>query len=154
METPSGTILTGNTIPALSAANSGVLTDTDMVVGSQSLWYPTRQFFAPEFLHYELTAMIDGVQVTYSDDVSSGLSPANDPGGPVRIMFQAARVDPGTAQEDDRTIGPWRDFVGTKSGEEETLNLDDGTGFRFLLIFNRMMTPDIVVTGLTVFFKG
>ena len=154
METPGGTILTGNTIPALSAANSGVLTDTDTVVGSQSLWYPTRQFFAPEFLHYELTAMIDGVKVTYSDDVSSGLSPANEPGGPVQIMFQAARVDPGTAEEDDRTIGPWRGFVGTNSGEEETLNLDDGTGFRFLLIFDRTMTQDIVVTGLSVFFKG
>ena len=69
-------------------------------------------------------------------------------------MFQAARINQATRVAEPGSLGPWRNYVGTDSGQSDTLNLDGGNGVRFLLIFNRTITEDIAVTRVSIFCRG
>jgi len=150
--------LLGSTLPAATTQNVSQLLDRDDVVGSESLWYATRQIFPPEFLRYELQVVEDGVQVVYSDDASwtSSFGPNVGVAGssaPVQFLIQGARVNPTTGQVDASTIKPWRQFVGPKSGQM-SLDGDDATGYRFQLIFNLGLGKNVVVRKLLVYFKA
>ena len=138
------------------------------MVGARSRWFPTRQFFNPEYLHYEVVAEIDGQETTYSDNPAIGL-PANNSSLPLQVLFQGATVDPTSRLANPETIGPWRFFVGSRSGRSgpdaettESLNVIDtngdekgvGNGFRFLLLFDRGVNANTVVKSVTVWFRA
>ncbi len=142
-------------IPAYqSSTMSGPLNDRDSQTGSRSTWYGTARIFPPDWLYYRLEVDLDGngtVDAVFSDDPAQG-APANSPTGPVRIMFQGARVS-ATTNEPTNTPGPWRDFVNGNAGPF-SINTDGATGFRFLLLFNRGMNPNAVVKRLTLRYRG
>ena len=153
LETPNGNPNPGATIPPSVAQNSGVLTDRDLVVGSQSLWYSIGRAV---FQRYEIDATIDGVAVTFSDNSSFGTL-ADDPNGPLYVRFQAARVDPATRRATPGTLGPWRRFLNAPRPSPlitDTINHDGGDGFRFALFFNKAVAQDIRVTGVSVFYEA
>ncbi len=146
-----------NNVPVFSGAvNSGTLNDRDSVSGSRSLWRSSGLVFPPSWVRYELQVDTDGdgvVDRLYSDDssVSGSIGPANDPLGPVRVLFQGARVN--AANEPDvATIRPWREFVNDSVGQG--INGDAATGFRFELLFNNDLFPNAVVRRLTVIVRG
>ncbi len=153
LETPDGNTDPGNTIPPAGPRNVSVLTDLDTVVGAQSLWYSTGLVTPPTFLRYEVDATIDGQQLLFSDDPNVSNLVADDPSGPLRVLFQAGRVDRTTRVADPGTLGPWRSHVGTRPGSPEALDVDRGNGLRFALIFNRSAASEIAVTRVSVFFS-
>ncbi len=145
---PNGSMI-GTVVPPASDQNVGVLSDSDKLSGAQSRWYASRQFFPPSWLRYEVEALIDNVKVVYSDDPAVGQLAQN---GPVNFYIQGARVSP-TGDPDSSTIKPWRKYVG-QFASEPSIELDDATGFRFQILFDKNVAQDIRVTKVTVFFRG
>lgn len=137
---------------SLDATNVGRLSDVDDQVGFASLYYSTRQVFAPRFLHYVVRARIGNTDVVFSDDPTR-FNPANQPGAPLRVLFQGALVNPSTNQPEG-TPGPWRDFVngdGPRAGA--SINQDGATGFRFMMLVDRTVESQVRVQSVEVFFE-
>ncbi len=164
LETPNGggPSLLPNTVPAATANSVGVLSDSDLQVGDQSRFYPTRQLFKPTFLRYEVRAKLDGQDVFYSDDPSwtgpSGfraMGPAIGMGSAVQVYFQGAQVQATTGQVDPATIGDWRRYVGRFApAGEGVLDDDDATGYRFLVLYDLAVSASIEITRVTVYFEA
>ncbi len=132
--------------PSLPTSAVGPLLDRDTWTGMQSKWYaanPPANFRAPVWQRYVLTARIGGQSVQFSDDPASG-NPTALPGQPVQLFVQGARVD--ANREPLGTPGPWRSRVAD-------LNNDQATGVRFLLLFDRSMQSDVVVTSVAIDFE-
>lgn len=146
----------GATIPAATTENIGPLTDTDVIVGSQSKFYTTGQLFPPTFVRYELQIENNGSLQIYSDDATwlggqhQGLAGV---GSPVRILFQGGEVDPTSGAVDPSSVGPWRQYVGA-FGANTSLNNDQATGYRFQILFDRAVSQTAVVKKVTVFFRS
>lgn len=142
----------GTAQPAFNAAtNAGPLTDRDPLSGGMSKWRSSGRFFPPQWLRYELDVDLDGngsIDVTFTDSGAAGTVKANDPAGPVRILFQGARLNQAGTEPLPGVLPTWRDGVGSTAGAG--INLDSVTGFRFQLLFNRTLFPDVVVRGLRV----
>ncbi|MBL8729161.1 MAG: hypothetical protein JNM25_12060 [Planctomycetes bacterium] len=146
-------VFTGTAVPAYNAANNaGLLIDRDALSGSMSKWRSSGRFFPPQWLRYELDVDLDGngsVDTTFTDSGLPGTMKASDPNGPVRILFQGARLNQAGDAPLPGVLPIWRDGIGSGSGPG--INLDSVTGFRFQLLFNRTMFPDTVVRGLRVY---
>lgn len=111
MESPQP-ILGGLSVPALTAADVGLLGDSDARTGLRSIWLPvTVADEARVMVRYELNALWNGVTTVFSDDPAIGPG-LDDPNGPIVMRFQSARRD-ANGQPDLATIGPWRRFFGT-----------------------------------------
>ncbi len=135
-----------------SSVHSGTLTDSDPYSGQTSVWRSSGRIFPPQWLRYELDVDTDGngtVDITYTDTGEPGTQKANDPNGPLIIMFQGAALPQSGTEPIPGTIGPWREGVGTGGGSG--INQDSPLGFRFDMTFNRAMFPNCVVRGLRVY---
>ncbi len=143
----------GTTVPTYNAGvNAATLTDGDPFSGCTSLWRSSGLIFPPQWVRYELDVDTDGngtVDVTYTDTGDVGTVKANDPNGPVIVLFQGASFTQASNEPTAGTIGPWRDGVGTTAGTG--INADSPLGFRFNLTFNRAAFPNCVVRGLRVY---
>ncbi len=153
LEAPgSGVNFFGTGTPAFVAgANNGVLTDTDSASGCTSTWRSSGQFFPPIWLRYELDVDTDGdgtIDITYTDATLAGPK-ANDPNGPVVILFQGARLNQAGTQPLPGEAKPWREGIG--SGAGPGIGLDSPTGFRFMLTYNQGLAPNLVVRALRVY---
>lgn len=137
--------------PFVQADNTGVLTDRDGLSGDQSKWRGTGLIFPPTWLRYELDVdpLGDGNIVTYTDSGDPGTQKANDPNGPVVILFQGARLNQAGTTPIEGTIKPWREGIGNGAGPG--IQQDAVTGFRFLMIYNTAAFPNQVVRALRVF---
>jgi len=135
-----GTILGATPGPS----SLGTLVDQDTWTGQVSRFYPASSGFAASWLHYRLDTEVDGVPVTYSDDPLA-YRPAAGPGLPVQIWFQGATIN---AQGEVLVApGPWRPFV-------QDLDLDRANTFRFMVLFDRSISQDVVLKDLTVTQQG
>jgi hypothetical protein len=148
--TPPPITALGTTEPPAADNNVGILVDKDSLAGAQSRWYATRLVFPPDFLRYEVEAIVDNNPIKYSDDARIG--PLADVGQAVRFHVQGARVNATTGLPDPLTIKPWRKHVGDYDALR--LNGDDATGFRFMLTFDRTVGTNIVVKKVSVFYRG
>ncbi|MBL8755199.1 MAG: hypothetical protein JNK15_17980 [Planctomycetes bacterium] len=141
------------TVPAFNAANnSGALNDRDSLSGDLSIWRSSNQVFPPVWLRYELEVDSDGngtADLFFTDSGEAGTVKANDPNGPVVILFQGATMNQAGNAPLEGTIRAWREGVGTGAGPG--IAQDSVTGFRFLLNYNRAAFPNQVVTALRVF---
>ena len=134
----------GVTIPVARSENVGPLTDTDAVVGSQSLWYSSGQTTAPTWVRYEVEAIVDGVPQRYSDDPTRGALAGT--GEAVQFLVQ------GRDNQGPPVVAPWRSFVGAAHGSP-SLDADSATDFRFALLFDRSVAQQVVVSRVRVFFQ-
>lgn len=141
------------TVPAYNASiHSGPLTDRDAVSGDLSKWRGTGQVFPPTWLRYELDVDLDGngtIDITYTDRGDPGDVKANDPSGPVIILFQGATMNQAGTAPLPGTLKPWREGIGNGSGPG--IQQDGVTGFRFSLLYNVTSFPNQVLRGLRVF---
>jgi hypothetical protein len=141
------------TVPAFNAAtNVGPLTDRDATSGDLAKWRGFNQVFPPTWLRYELEVDTDGngtTDITYTDTGEPGTQKANDPLGPVVILFQGATLNQAGNAPEPGTIKPWREGIGTGAGPG--IQQDAVTGFRFSLSYNRTAFPNQVVKALRVF---
>jgi len=138
-----------NALPPIGAQNIGELTEVDTRVAFQSRFYPVGHPFAPEYVRYEIVAVIDGQPVTFSDDLSIGV-PARAGFGPLEAFWQGATVDGnGILTESDLSSRPWRSLVGGPTG----LNADGRNAFRFQLIVDRTNGQVVEIDSVKVVFR-
>ena len=137
-------------VPPPTADNVGPLTEVDDLVSMRSLFYSTGLIFGPAFSHYKIEATVDGVPVVYSDDPAvSNLEAGNL--SPVRVLFQAANLDVVTGEVLD--LRPWRTSV--RSSSTQTGIASDGyNGYRFSLLFNRVLATNVTIDRLTVVYQN
>ena len=146
-----GTGALGNVAgPPLGSDNFGLLRDRDSWTGMRSTWYPSPGVNGePHWRNYVLRATVGGAPVVYSD-LASIYNPAFGIGVPIQLYVQTAWID---AQGNPKSApGPWRRFVGD-DGPLPGLNADRGNGFRFLVLFDRSVTRDLTLTGLSLSYR-
>lgn len=136
--------------PPLAAENVGVLTEQDELVSFRSNFYSTEQAFGPEYIRYEITALVDNNPMVFSDDISRG-TPARA-GQPLRAFFQAATVDLATGAADLQSLRPWRQSVGSFGGEASLAD-DSLNGYRFLLVIDRSLGQTVVVQSVKLVYR-
>ncbi|HEX6811055.1 MAG TPA: Ig-like domain-containing protein [Planctomycetota bacterium] len=146
----------GTATPTFNPAiHSGPLTDRDTGSGCTSTWRTSTLIFPPTWLRYELDVDQDGdgvIDTTYTDSGLPGTFKANDPNGPVVILFQGTRLNQaGTEPLPGEPIRPWRDGVGSGPLQGQGINVDSSTGFRFMMTYNTGLFPNLVVRALRVF---
>jgi hypothetical protein len=141
------------TVPAyVPTDNRGPLNDRDAQSGDLSKWRGTNLIFPPTWLRYELDVDTDGdgvADITYTDSGDPGTQKANDPAGPLVILFQGAKIDQTGTQPIPGTIRGWREGIGIGAGPG--IQQDSVTGFRFTITYNRLGFPNQVVKALRVF---
>ena len=136
-------------LPPATAANVGTLAETDDLVGCRSKFYPTGLVSGPTYLRYEVRATVGGVPTVFSDDPAVSATPAQV-GAPVRILLQAADLDPTTGQP--LLLRPWRTSVISSPGQIG-IAADGLNSFRFMLVVDRTVAPQVVVTRVVVVFS-
>ena len=125
--------------------NVGTLVDRDAWSGVQSTFYRAASFGTPDWLHYRISATVNGQAVVYSDDPAN-FNPANRPGSPVWIFVQGAQLDGSGAPT---RIGPWRDRVDGAAG----LDGDEAQAARFLILFDASVGVTVDVARVEVVFR-
>jgi hypothetical protein len=141
----------GVVIPAADANNFGTLdenNETDPVTGVQSLWYSTERLFPPEYIRYEIEAVVGGVPRVFSDDAAIGEQPRLSV-TPVVFYLQTAQVNT-KLEPEPGTVSRWLTTM-------DEMNLERGNGFRFVLLLDRSIlgpATSLEVKKLTVRFKG
>ena len=141
----------GTTEPPATTDNLALLTEKDAKSGAQSLWYNTRLTFPPEWLRYEIDAVVDSVPRKFSDDPSIPGAVLAGPGEPVQFLVQGANLD-ARGIPDPNSISAWLTYVGSFKASETSLNDRSPNGFRFVLLFDLGKT--VVVKKLTLFYKS
>jgi hypothetical protein len=143
----------GQTQPPASTQNVANLRDVDhdTVVTMRSKWYPTRQVFPPDYLRYEVMAMVGSSPIRFSDDPTKGVLATT--GQAVRFYVQGGDLD-ANGKVIPESIRPWRRLVGSFSTSERSLNEDSITAFRFILQFDRSVNQSIVGTQVAVFYRA
>jgi len=150
--TPSVGLL-GTCEPLAAARNVAALTETDAKVGCQSLWYSTRELFAPEFLRYVIKAKVNDQPVSYSDDPLLALPLAKD-GEAVEFYVQGADLDV-LGKPLPNTISEWMKYVGSSSSNQgRSLNDVSKSNYRFQLIFNKTGGRKVQVDSVTIYYKS
>ena len=128
--------------------------DTDDLVTVRSLWYAASLLFPPDFLRYEVHALVDGNPVIYSDDPNVGVL-ANGVSVPVRFQVQGAKLerDPtGKLNPKPLTaVPPFRDYVGPVDPPALSLFDDGATGYRFELTLDRSFKQSVEIQKVIVF---
>lgn len=150
--TPTPSML-GTCDPVAAARNVAPLTETDTKVGSQSLWYATREIFPPEFTRYVIKATVNDVPITYSDDPALGFPLAKD-GEAVEFYVQGADLDV-LGKPVPNTVSEWMKYVGSSSSNQgRSLNDVSKGNYRFQLVFNRSGGRTVKVDSVTIFYKS
>jgi hypothetical protein len=126
------------------------LQEVDTRTGFRSTFYSTGQPFGPEFVRYEVHALVDGVPVVFSDDPSIGV-PARFGQAPIEISLQAGSVDLATGQVDPVTIQPWRAAV--VGGVVPGLADDALNGFRYQIVLDRTGGQQVQIDRVIVVFR-
>lgn len=152
MPTAPSPALLGNTVPSASTKNVDSLRESDNASGFQSKWYSTRLLFAPTYQYYVVQATDGASTLTYSDDAARGIFAGYGQGQPITVLVQGAKVNATTGVPEPTSIGPWRQYVGPFNGGNN-LNADGPTGFRFLVLVNRAVAPNLVLKKFTVGFR-
>ncbi|MBK8096457.1 MAG: hypothetical protein IPK26_05075 [Planctomycetes bacterium] len=151
LEVPAGqTASAPQALPALTADNVGVLAEQDELVSFRSNFYSTQQAFGPEFGRYEITALVNGSRVVFSDDTSRG-TPARA-GQALRAFFQAVTVDLSTGVADQQSLRPWRQNVGSFGGEASLAD-DALNGFRFLIVLDRSLGQTVEIESVKIVYR-
>jgi hypothetical protein len=141
-----------NVVPAVLAQMVGELTDEDARTGLLTTWYPVPLLLDPSYHRYEIEVRQNGATVLYSDDPARGTwARPGDPSVPVWAAFQAALVDARTGLPLDEPR-PWRAVVGQHRGQDG-MTPDRGSGYRFQLVLNRALAPDLAVLAVRVYFN-
>ncbi|HEX6811056.1 MAG TPA: Ig-like domain-containing protein [Planctomycetota bacterium] len=136
-------------LPAATTDNVATLGERDEVVACRSNFYSTGEIFGPQYVHYEIHAVVDGVPTVFSDDPAISTTPAL-PGAPVRALWQAATLDLVTLEPSD--IRPWRTSV--RSSLTQTGIASDGlNGFRFMLMVDRTFAENITIDKVIVLYR-
>lgn len=143
--------------PAPTPQNVGLLRAIDYtpVTVARSRWYAAQTLFPPTWLSYVIKAKVDGIPVTYSDDIKKfpGSKKAKS-GEAVVFLIQSTDVD----VKSGKPIGKFTPWV---EGEAKPLNGFSGkvgNGFRFIIRFDRSKTASgkgsIEVDSVRVFYRG
>jgi hypothetical protein len=130
--------------------NVTALQEVDTRTGFRSNFYSTGQPFGPEFVRYEVHAVVDGVPVVFSDDPTIGV-PARFGQAPIEISLQAGAVDLVTGAVDPGSIQPWRPSV--VSGGGTGLADDALNGFRFQIILDRTGGQQVQIDSVKVIYR-
>jgi len=136
-------------LPPATATNVGTLAETDDLVGCRSTFYSTGLLSGPTYLRYEVHAIVGGVPAVFSDDPGVSMTPAQV-GAPVRILLQAADLDLTTGQP--LQLRPWRTSVISSPGQIG-IATDGLNGFRFMLVVDRTVAPQVVVDKVVVVYS-
>jgi hypothetical protein len=142
----------GTTIPSKPPVVRFDPKDRDKLVSVSSLWYPTNLLFRPEFLRYEIEALVDGKPVTFSDDPRA--RPLAGGAGPLlRFTVQGATLTIGTngkfVPKSGTTVTPWLPYVGPFSNP--SLFSSGKNGYRFELTIDHSLGKAVVVKKIAVF---
>jgi hypothetical protein len=153
----------GNTIPSSPPVANIDPADFDNEVAIRSTWYPASLLFPPDFVRYEIEAVIDGVDVLYSDNPNhsdptfGGL--AHGPTSPIQFTVQGAQLEYDATQKlvpkPNTAIGPFRKYVGSAPANsgDKALSDDGATGYRFELALDRSLGKSVEIKAITVFWK-
>ena len=113
--------------------------------------------FGPEFVRYEIDALVDGNPMVFSDDPSVGTPALEGSGSALVLYVQGIDIDITTGEPDpDRDPYNWRKYVGDfgLSQGEPGLNSDATLGFKFLLLRDSSVSTDVVVQELRVIYQS
>jgi hypothetical protein len=138
-------------LPVASAENVGQLVEQDATSGFVSTFYSTDQAFGPEFVRYEITAIVGGQTVVYSDDPNVGL-PAQPGTAPIRAYWQGGSMDLVTGQVDLARLGSWRASVGPFV-PGNSLAVDGLNAFRFLIVIDNGLGVQVEIDSVKVVFR-
>lgn len=139
--------------PAATANNVATLVEVDDQSGFRSTFISTGQPFGPDFVRYEITAIVDGVPTVFSDDPTVG-APARFGApwlAPIEIRLQAATMDLVTNQVDANSIRPWR--INVASGNDPSLADDGLNAFRFQIVIDRSRGQQVVIDQVKVVYR-
>lgn len=137
--------------PTAGPNNVGPLLETDTRTGFQSRFLSTGQPFGPEFARYEITALVDGNTVVFSDDPAVGV-PARPGLAPIEALWQGATMDLATNQVIELSEGPWRTQVGNHSADP-ALNDDGKNAVRFLILLDRTNGVAVEIVSVKVVYR-
>ena len=140
---------TGVTNPPATASNVATLQEQDPVTGIQSGWYASGTTSSRVWQRYELAAAVNGTSVIFSDDPLVGTPAA--PGQAVQFYVQGALIEPATGQPQPGTETPWLRTVGPFA--VPSLSQNAANGIRFLVLFDRSVASQIVVSKVDVIFQ-
>jgi hypothetical protein len=139
----------GQMEPPVQASNVGVLTDQDQIIALQSQFLSINEVFPPEWVGYEIDAVIDGRPTLYRDDTPGARA--------VPFTEAVGFVVQGTGEAGGGPApptAPWRQFVGPFDGGAGNLNADAANYFRFQLILNRARASTIVIRRVTLCYRS
>ncbi|MBK8097509.1 MAG: hypothetical protein IPK26_10395 [Planctomycetes bacterium] len=112
----------GTTLPPITGSDQGPLLDRDARSGLRSTWLAVGAPGANAVLErYELTLLVNGSPVTFSDDPAFGPALA-DANGAIVARFQSTLADAGNNPDPTR-VGPWRTDCG-RAGQVDNCNRD------------------------------
>jgi hypothetical protein len=153
----------GNTIPSGPPVASIDPTDFDNDVAIRSTWYPASLLFPPDFVRYEIEAVVDGVPVLYSDDPNTSdpafVGLAHGPTSPIQFTIQGAQLEYDATQKlvpkPNTAISAFRKYVGSAPANSgaKALSGDGATGYRFELALDRSLGKSVEISAITVFWK-
>jgi hypothetical protein len=136
-------------LPAATASNVATLEETDEVVACRSKFYSTGLIFGPQYVRYEIHALVDGVPTVFTDDPALPGVPAL-PGAPVRALWQSATLDLVTG--DPLLVRPWRTAV-RSTATQPGIASDGLNGFRFMIMVDRALAQTITIDSVTVLYR-
>ncbi|MFN3241379.1 MAG: Ig-like domain-containing protein [Planctomycetota bacterium] len=138
------------TVQPAAARTVGELLERDLRVACQSTFYATGLPLPPRFVRYQIDALVDGQQLSFSDDPQVSPMMAG-PGAPLRAVFQAATEDPATGAF--AVVGPWRPRVGSTQFEPGVQS-DQGNAVRFRVVVDRAFAQQVVVQRVTIVYEN
>ncbi|MCA8968124.1 MAG: hypothetical protein KDC95_00020 [Planctomycetes bacterium] len=134
--------------PPLRPDNIGTLAMDDEERRSVAVtkFYDTEQWYAPEFVRYELDATIDDMPITFSDDASVGRI-AGD-GEVIELFVQGVKIDPYTKEPEAGTESVWHAHTIANLGSSRS------TAFRVMLRFDLRSGRRVVVRQMRFYFDA
>lgn len=138
-----------NAQPAPGPLTVGVRSDTDSRVAIASRAYETGQSTAPVWERYEIDAVVDGLNVTFSDDPALGV-PAL-PGAPIEFFVQGLRVDPASGEVSGGHT-EWFRRVRATAGEL-SLNSQARAAFRWVVVHDRSVASTVQLTAVRIVYS-
>ncbi|MCU0864793.1 MAG: Ig-like domain-containing protein [Planctomycetes bacterium] len=140
------TALLSTMLPAPVADNVAPLVERDDVVGTLSKIYSTGRLFGPEYVSYEIRALVDGAPVVFSDDPAISTQEATG-SSPVRALFQAVQVNISTGEV--LQTGPWRTAV-RSTLNQAGISSEGFNAYRFWLFVDRAFANDIRIDRVVI----
>lgn len=136
--------------PSNALLTTSSLQEQDGLVACQSLYYSTGLSLGPQYDRYEITALVDGVLMVFSDDPAVSTMSAIS-GAPLRASFQAATMDLATGEISD--VKPWRSFV-RSTPMQPGIASDQLNAFRFRLVVDRTFAQEVIVQRVVVIYRN